>query len=307
MWDLIEINQNSPQDSSSEGSEGAPASFTLVVPYLAVMTVDDCLIRLWNAINSGGVYLKAPDWKEVWVRADLPLSGCAPTADVEQEKKSTDDCQRLHLCRHEKRLYLCCTLGFCSSRKEKKRQKDKNRSNTKHAGFHGLSKSPPGGEKNTLLLSMTVHLECTAHNIPSVLLQGYRGGLTLKWRCLVKGRLKWICKGGGGIMLRGASLFTETLYEITWMACWHRKKGQVDNTHRCDCWCIYMLGILFVHFFGSLCFDALIVVGINSSDNCGSRTCVGLLLGYTTLFDVFLTGSMWSVAILYILTPSLQP
>lgn len=43
---------------------------------------------------------------------------------------------------------------------------------------------------------------------------------------------------------------------------------------------------------GSVCFYALIVVGSNSSDNCGSQMCAGLSLGYTTLFDVLLTGSM---------------
>lgn len=42
-------------------------------------------------------------------------------------------------------------------------------------------------------------------------------------------------------------------------------------------------------YCGSVCFYALIVVGIN---NCGSRTFAGLLLGYTTLFDVLLTDSM---------------
>lgn len=51
-------------------------------------------------------------------------------------------------------------------------------------------------------------------------------------------------------------------------------------------------GNIVYSFFGSVLFDALIVVGINSSGNCGSRTCAGLLLGYKTLFDVFFTGSM---------------
>lgn len=52
-----------------------------------------------------------------------------------------------------------------------------------------------------------------------------------------------------------------------------------------------ILGLLSVHLSLSLV-CALIVVGIISSDNCGSQACAGLSLGYTTLFDVFLTASM---------------
>lgn len=53
------------------------------------------------------------------------------------------------------------------------------------------------------------------------------------------------------------------------------------------------IGVLFFHFGHTACLVcALIVVWIISSDNCGSWACAGLSLGYTTLFDVFLTGSM---------------
>lgn len=38
--------------------------------------------------------------------AHLPVAVCTPRADMQQEKKNTEDCERLHVCHREKRLSL---------------------------------------------------------------------------------------------------------------------------------------------------------------------------------------------------------
>lgn len=46
----------------------------------------------------------------------LPLAVCTPRADMQQEKKDTEDCERLHVCPREKRLSLAeADSGYCES------------------------------------------------------------------------------------------------------------------------------------------------------------------------------------------------
>lgn len=94
--------------------------------------------------------------------ADLPLSSCAPTADVEQEKKNTDDCERLHVYHCKKRLSPTgADSGYCKPcpflpgasahqkiKKLKKENENKTSCDTKQAGCYVLlPKSLPEGGK----------------------------------------------------------------------------------------------------------------------------------------------------------------